>query len=66
MILTNITNQSVAIFFTIFPELNHGIQYPLAVTISSLVLNVLSVVLWIKGEKNYTDDSYDELDDIEK
>lgn len=52
MILTNITNQSVAIFFTIFPSLNNGMKYPIHVTIISLVFNVCSVCLWIKGERN--------------
>jgi len=52
MILTNLTNQSVAIFFIIFPQLNHGIQYPIFIVICSLILNIISVFLWMKGEKN--------------
>ena len=50
MILTNVSNQVVALCFTIFPSLNSGIQYPLWVIIISLLLNIVSVVLWIKGE----------------
>ncbi|QKF94714.1 hypothetical protein QKU48_gp1256 [Fadolivirus algeromassiliense] len=60
MILTNLTNQSVAIFFTIFPNLNHGLKYSLWVTISSLILNITSVVLWIMGEKNEEIETSDE------
>lgn len=54
MILTNVTNQSVAIFFTIFPRFNHGIQYALYITLPSLACNISSVFLWIKGEHNET------------
>ena len=50
MILTNVSNQIVALFFTIFPSLNSGIQYPLWIIIVSLLLNIISVILWIKGE----------------
>lgn len=50
MILTNLTNQSVAIFFEIFPNLNHGLKYSPYIVASSLILNVISVILWIKGE----------------
>jgi hypothetical protein len=52
MILTNLTNQSVAIFFSIFSNLNNGIKAPLYITIPSLVLNIISVILWVPGEKN--------------
>jgi len=63
MILTNITNQSVAIFFTIFPSLNSGIRYPIYITLLSLVFNVTSVGLWIKGEHNGPDDAQDDAQD---
>jgi len=53
MILTNLTNQSVAIFFIIFPSLNTGIHYPVYIVIPTLILNCISVFLWIKGETNY-------------
>jgi hypothetical protein len=53
MILTNLTNQSVAIFFIIFPYLNTGIHYPVYIVVPTLLLNCVSVFLWIKGEHNY-------------
>jgi hypothetical protein len=53
MILTVISNPAVALFFTIFPSLNPGIQYHLWVTISSLVLSVSSVICWIAGESQF-------------
>ena len=55
MIVTNVTNQSVAIFFAIFPNLNHGIHHPLYIIIICLCCNLVSVVLWIFGEKNIPD-----------
>lgn len=51
LVLTNVTNQSVAIFFAIFPNLNKGLKYPLYITIPDLFINLIGVVLWIKGEK---------------
>lgn len=59
MILTNITNQSVALFFIIFPHLNHGIKYPWFVTVGSLSSSFISVIFWINAEKpiNRLDDS---------
>jgi hypothetical protein len=54
MILTNLTTQSVAIFFTIFPQLNNGLKYELHITLISLICNSISVILWITGEKNVT------------
>ena len=53
MILTVISNPAVALFFTIFPSLNPGIQYPLWVTISSLILSISSVLFWIAGESQF-------------
>lgn len=50
MILTNITNQSVALFFIIFPQFNNGIKYPLFITLSSLATSLISVLFWIKAE----------------
>lgn len=52
MVLTNLTTGSVAIFFTIFPQLNNGIKYELHITLISLICNAIGVSLWIKGEKN--------------
>lgn len=52
LILTNITNQSVALFFIIFPYLNKGIKSNIYVTLVTLFLNIVSVILWIKGETN--------------
>ena len=53
MVATVGTNPSVAIFFTLFPQLNSGKQFSLAVTIPSLVCGVVSIILWIKGEQKY-------------
>jgi len=52
MILTNLTNQSVAIFFVIFPSLNNGIKHPVWIIMISLFFNIVSVCLWIRGEEN--------------
>lgn len=51
MILTNLTNQSVAIFFLIFPELNKGIEHTWGVTILSILFSLTGIILWIKSEK---------------
>jgi hypothetical protein len=51
MILTNVTNQSVALFFIIFPQFNNGIKYPLFITLSSLAASLISVLFWINAEK---------------
>jgi hypothetical protein len=53
MILTVISNPMVALFFTIFPSLNPGIQYPLWVTLTSLGVSISSVILWIGGESKF-------------
>jgi len=66
MILTNLTNQSVAIFFEIFPSLNHGLKYSPYIVASSLILNIISVVLWIKGEVKVESIDSDDTDDIEE
>ena len=50
MILTAVCNPMVGLFFTIFPQLNPGLQYPLWITLSSLGCGVISVVLWMFGE----------------
>ena len=52
MIVTNITNQSIAIFFTIFPKFNKGFHHSLYIIIICLSCSVVSVILWIFGEKN--------------
>ena len=51
MILTNLTNQSIAIFYLIFPALNHGIKHKWYFAVPSLVCNIVSVVLWMKCEQ---------------
>lgn len=50
MILTAIANPTVALFFTIFPDLNPGIKYPWWIVILSLLCGIVSVAFWIKGE----------------
>lgn len=56
--LTNLTNQSVALFFSIFPYLNNGIKAPLYILMPSLALNIISVTLWIYGEDtNHSDNN---------
>jgi len=63
MILTNLTNQSVAIFYSIFPQLNNGYHTPISYIILSLLLNIISIILWINGEKNTIEsDFYQNLD----
>ena len=58
MMLTNLTNQSVALFFSIFPYLNNGIKAPLYILMPSLALNIISVTLWIYGEDtNHSDNN---------
>jgi hypothetical protein len=67
MILTNLTNQSVAIFFSVFSSLNTGYKHPPYITIVCLLLNCLSVCLWVKGENNINDTYIDintDIDDI--
>jgi len=61
MILTNLTNQSVALFFTIFPHLNKGIRYPLSITMLSMFCNVMSIILWVKGEGHTTKNNYESI-----
>lgn len=56
MILTNITNQSVALFFIIFPHLNHGIKYPLYITLCSLGASFISIILWVNAEDTSTEE----------
>lgn len=60
MILTNIINQSVALFFIIFPHLNHGIKYPLYITLSSMSTSIISVIFWMNAEKIVDDDGSDD------
>lgn len=50
MIITNITSQSVALFFTIWPQFNTGLHYPLYITVLSIGCNVCSAIIWMKGE----------------
>lgn len=55
MITSTLTNPSVAIFFTIFPNLNPGIKFPLYATIISVSCSIIGVILWIQGEKIIND-----------
>lgn len=55
MILTAICNPMVALFFTIFPDLNPGLHYPLWSVVASLGLSFVSVFLWMKGNKGHED-----------
>lgn len=50
----------IAIFFTAFPDLNPGIKYPWYVVVPALICSVVSIILWVIGEKN---DGYTELID---
>ena len=54
MISTAAINPSVAVFFTVFKSLNPGMHFPLGIVISSLICSVMSVILWIFGEKKTT------------
>jgi hypothetical protein len=54
MILTNLTNQSVALFFTLFPQFNNGTKHPISIVIVTIFLNIIAVMLWIKGEIHYS------------
>jgi len=51
MVAIIIINPAVAIFFTVFSSLNPGIKYPWYIVGPSLVCSILSVILWIFGEK---------------
>ena len=50
MILVNLVNQAMALFFLIFPQFNNGIHYPYIVVLLSLMFSMSSVILWIYGE----------------
>jgi len=51
MLTPAIANPLVALFFTIFDQFNPGIKYPIWVIIITIVLSTLSIILWIRGEK---------------
>lgn len=59
MILSGLTNQSVILFFIIFPKLNTGIEYSIYISVFCIVCNISSVLCWLKGEstlrKKYTE-----------
>lgn len=46
MLLSTVTGPIMIIFFTLFPTLNQGIEYPVYITIPIIFFNVLSVVIW--------------------
>jgi len=47
----------VVIFFYIFPSLNSGVKYNIYVTVASVILNIISIILWTKGEQNVANDN---------
>lgn len=51
-IISGINTQITALFFAIFPYLNKGFQYPITITMLNIFFNILSILFWIKGEKN--------------
>ena len=63
-IIGNINTQILALFFAIFPELNKGFQYPLVVIMMNIFCNISSIIFWINGEKNITNED-DKANDIE-
>ena len=50
MITKVVISPSVAIFFTIFSDLNPGLKYPLWIVIVTVIASIISVILWLKGE----------------
>jgi hypothetical protein len=63
MISTIAVNPLTVTFFTIFPRFNPGIKYELYITIPGLFFSVLSVWLWLKGERKDTE-AHDEYTPI--
>ncbi len=52
MIITNLTNQVVPLFFAIFPSLNNGVHSPIYIILICILLNLVSVYLWVHSEKH--------------
>lgn len=51
MVLTTLTTQTVALFFAIFPTLNHGFQSPIVTTVISILASVGCVACWVYAEQ---------------
>lgn len=60
MIVTIATTPIVALFFTIFSNLNSGIQFSWAIVIVSLICSIISIITWMCGEHKI-EDGYEEL-----
>jgi len=58
-ILSGLSNQSVAIFYMIFPHLNNGIVYPLVIALFSIGFNAMGILCWIKAETHEDIINYD-------
>ena len=52
MILVVATNPVVGLFYTLFPQFNPGIQYPIWIVITTMIGISISVFLWFMGEKH--------------
>lgn len=52
MIITNLTNQVVPLFFAIFPSLNNGVHPPIHIILICIAFNLVSVYLWVHSEKH--------------
>lgn len=50
MILSAASVPSVALFYTIIPEMRYGPNYPIWITILSMVSIILSIYFWTKGD----------------
>lgn len=61
MIVSIAINPSVAIFFTIFSSLNPGFDFSWWIVVPSLVASVLSIALWMKGEKQEEKEGYERI-----
>lgn len=46
-----IANPLIIIFFTIFKQFNTGIVYSLWIIIPAILLNIIGIVTWVKGER---------------
>lgn len=60
MILSSASVPSVALFYTIIPGMTYGMDYPIWITVLSLVSIILSIYFWTKGDtqKVESDDNY--------
>jgi len=51
MISKLLNSPVILIFFLIFPHLNNGVDYPTYIVVICLFTSIISVSLWIKGDK---------------